>query len=270
VPEVRAQPPGHHPSLASFSHNHNLDTSTTPHQRSAPSLCLHYHITNTNQHPAPATMVQDQGLDVYLAPFSNIVNRYEQHAVPAGSPNFTGDPNEVYIEAVDGERFMLVVDLLKDFDMKGATHLRILQEIDQARNGSGRVSYGGSDALKSYKPNGTNLKGRHALSTTDRKVNGAWSECGFVFATLVTGDAPTTAHEATLANNKADEELEMAADEVAQDVDMHGKIVITVWRGFLKKNAVRAKKLWTDYDAPDTKVSSKEVVKDSRVSHAVR
>jgi hypothetical protein len=220
-------------------------------------------------------MVQDQGLDVYLAPFGNIVNRYEQHAVPAGSPNFTGNPNEVYIEAVDGERFSLAVDLLKDFDMKGATHLRILQEIDQARNGSGRVTYESSEALKSHRPGETNLKGRHVLDTTSRKMNGAWSRCGFVFASLVMGNIPVPVQFVTSANNKADEELDMTADEVAKDVDMHGKIVITISRGSLKERKARRRgarvtKLWTGYDAPDTKVSSKQVVKDSRVSHAVK
>lgn len=50
-------------------------------------------------------MVQNQGIDVYLAPYSDINERYQQHEVPIGSPNWTGDPNEVYIEAVDGERF---------------------------------------------------------------------------------------------------------------------------------------------------------------------
>ena len=84
-------------------------------------------------------MVQDQGLDVYLAPFADITKRYQQHAVPAGSPNFTGDPNEVYIEAIDGERFIIVVDLMKWFDMGGATHLRILHEIDQSRDASGHA-----------------------------------------------------------------------------------------------------------------------------------
>lgn len=64
----------------------------------------------------------------------------------------------------------------------------------------------------------------------------------------------------------------MAADEVARDVDMHGKIVVTVERGRLKKlrRSERGPKLWTSYDAPDTKVSSKDVVKDHCVANAVK
>jgi hypothetical protein len=132
-------------------------------------------------------MVQNQGMDVYLAPFSDISERCEQHAVPLGSPAFTNDPNEVYIEAVDGERFIIVGDPLKDFDMKGAEHLRLNYEIDQSRGSSGRVDCLSLSELNDGTPQGTNLQGRWSRGTTTRKVDGAWSKCGFVFATLETG-----------------------------------------------------------------------------------
>lgn len=66
----------------------------------------------------------------------------------------------------------------------------------------------------------------------------------------------------------------MTADEVARDVEIHGKIVVTVKRGTTVPMA-RIKhdaplKLWTGYDPPDTEVSSKKVVQDNRVSHAVK
>jgi len=63
----------------------------------------------------------------------------------------------------------------------------------------------------------------------------------------------------------------MTADEVAKDSERHGKIMVTVERGKLVKIG-RCKKgdaLWDYYEPPDTKISSKEVVKDNRVSHAV-
>lgn len=135
-------------------------------------------------------MVQDQGLDVYLAPCSDITQRYRQHAVPVGSPNFTGDPNEVYIEAVNGERFIIVVDLMKWFDMKGATHLCIRYDIDQARDASARQNVESIRELQSGRPKEMVLKGRHTLDSMSRKVDGAWSMCGFTFASLVMGNAP--------------------------------------------------------------------------------
>jgi hypothetical protein len=61
-------------------------------------------------------MVQTHGIDVYLARFADIDDRYikdrfREHPVPANSPKFTSNTNEAYIEAVDGERFAVVVDL---------------------------------------------------------------------------------------------------------------------------------------------------------------
>jgi hypothetical protein len=85
-------------------------------------------------------MVQDQGVHVYLAPFGNIKGRYRGYAVPVDSPVFTGDPNDVWIEAVEGERFIIVVDSLKDFDPKASKALRIRSKINSAWN-LGHQSY---------------------------------------------------------------------------------------------------------------------------------
>jgi hypothetical protein len=58
-------------------------------------------------------MVQSHGIDVYLVQFGNPDKRYPEHTIPRTSPAFTRDPNEVYVEAVNGERFVVVIDLLK-------------------------------------------------------------------------------------------------------------------------------------------------------------
>lgn len=153
-------------------------------------LSLHYDHRNTGTSSAPAKMVQNQGIDVYLAPYGHINERYEQHAVPLGSPAFTNDPNEVYIEAVDGERFMIVADLLKDFDMKGATHLYFTYKIDQPVGGSATGLCSSLSDLRAGKPTGTNLQGRDTLSELTKKVNGNWCDCALTFASLEIGDSP--------------------------------------------------------------------------------
>jgi hypothetical protein len=135
-------------------------------------------------------MVQHQGIDVYLAPFSDINERYQQHDVPLNSPAFTNDPNEVYIQAVDGERFSIVVDLLKDFDAKCAGHLKIAYAIDQPVDGSVATSCPSLPVLQATRPMGTNLKGRKMLSETTKKVNGIWCRCGVAFASLKIGNIP--------------------------------------------------------------------------------
>ena len=67
--------------------------------------------------------------------------------------------------------------------------------------------------------------------------------------------------------------MDMNAEEIANNANMHGKIKVTVQRGReveKKSKHPRAVKLWEGYDAPDTKISSKDVVKDNRVSHAIK
>jgi hypothetical protein len=64
----------------------------------------------------------------------------------------------------------------------------------------------------------------------------------------------------------------MSTDEIEREVDMHGKITVTLQRGhrMVEENSeADVDVLWEGYDVPDTKVSSKQVVKDNRVSHAV-
>lgn len=65
----------------------------------------------------------------------------------------------------------------------------------------------------------------------------------------------------------------MDAYEVQRDVDMHGKIMVSVQRGNLTMSECSdpgASRLHDGNVAPDTKISSKQVIKDNRVSHAVR
>jgi hypothetical protein len=74
---------------------------------------------STTDH-ALAKMVQQQGIDVYLAPFGKIDQRYPEHPAPVSSTSTTADIKDVYIEAVDADRFVVVVDFGKDFDGKVA------------------------------------------------------------------------------------------------------------------------------------------------------
>jgi hypothetical protein len=132
-------------------------------------------------------MVQDRGFDVYLAHFDDPSQRYPEHVVPTSSSVFTGDANEAYIEAVDGERFIVVVDLLNDFDIKGGSHLRIQYHMEQARGKTSRALYACLPSLHAKAQGEHDVMGREVLDEMDMKVRGAWSRCGFVFAPLQTG-----------------------------------------------------------------------------------
>lgn len=128
-------------------------------------------------------MVQDQGIDVYIAPFSDITKRYPEHAVPADSPVHTNDPNEIYIEAVDGERFVIVVDLLEDFDPQESTWSYIRYDVD-----GGIWSMSSSySRLQSTRSQESPLNGRSVCSHASRRFDGRWLKCGFVFSPLGMG-----------------------------------------------------------------------------------
>lgn len=78
-------------------------------------------------------MVQNQGIDVRVAPYSGTNNfeRYQQYTMPANSLHFSGDPNEVYIEANDGERLVIVLDLLPYYQPNGSDFIWVELEVDQ-------------------------------------------------------------------------------------------------------------------------------------------
>jgi hypothetical protein len=57
------------------------------------------------------------------------INRVAANCLENAELLFTGSPNEVYIEALDGEDFTVVIDLMKDFDYMGVKGFRIVCEI---------------------------------------------------------------------------------------------------------------------------------------------
>lgn len=128
-------------------------------------------------------MVQDQGINVYLAPFGDITKRYPEYAVPIDSPVHTNNPNEVYIEAVDGERFVIVVDLLEDFDAYESTSVQVRCVVDG--DATSRIS--SYSALDAKTPSSASVKGRSVHEFAIRKFEGRWVKCGYSFLLLEMG-----------------------------------------------------------------------------------
>jgi hypothetical protein len=139
--------------------------------------------TYTHKAASPAKMVQHQGIDVYLAPFGNIGGRYQEHTAPVGSPVYTGNPNDVWIEAVDGERFVIVVDLLNGFDPKGSKAIRTRCKV----HGVSHESYHSYLRVNDGVPQGVGIQGHIARETEARKIDGRWVRCGYAFARLEIG-----------------------------------------------------------------------------------
>jgi hypothetical protein len=128
-------------------------------------------------------MVHNQGIEVYLAPFSDITKRYKEYPVPATSPSFTGDHNEVYIEGVDGERFVIVVDLGEDFHAKGSTHVKICYQVDESA-GASKFRH---ECLTTTASTESKSKGHYIIEDYERRTNGNWVKSGYTFVPLQIG-----------------------------------------------------------------------------------
>ena len=71
-----------------------------------------------------------------------------------------------------------------------------------------------------------------------------------------------------------DEDMEIDPGQVKRIFEEYGKIIVVVTPGFFvagsSARADSAATLWDGYEAPDVKISSKAVIKDNHVSHAIR
>jgi hypothetical protein len=82
----------------------------------------------------------------------------------------------------------MVVDLMEHFDMEGAEHLHIRYQLDHGRGGSGCSHYHTLSHFKQRVPRGKALKGWDYHAGSNRKIDGAWTLCGFAFAPLTIGN----------------------------------------------------------------------------------
>lgn len=208
-------------------------------------------------------MVQAQDVEVFLAPFSDITKRYKEYPIPATSPSFTGDVNEAYIEAVDGERFVIVVDLGANFDAKGGTHLRIRCTVD-----------GSSGAKHRIIPTESKPNNRSVNEYYQRRINGNWVKSGYTFVPLQIGTLCINILAVTYVLRAprltpSDETLDMSHDQVVQNVETYGKVVVEIQRSKLVE-CPEASTLWTaDDHVANTRTSSRAVIEDHHVSHSV-
>lgn len=102
-------------------------------------------------------MVKQQDIDIYLAPFGRENQRYPEYSGPVGSSNAYANSKDVYIEAVDGERFVLVIDLTKDFDAKGSPMLHIKYGLDVSRELTGQWNMIGTYTYEELRKEATNI-----------------------------------------------------------------------------------------------------------------
>lgn len=126
-------------------------------------------------------------VEVYLERYSDGA-RYQEFTAPPGTPKYTGDPNEKYIEATTNERFRVVVKLLRGFDFMGSPKVRVEYFVDQG-------GFIWETLSKSKRQSASPSDRSHweaSLCVIERFIDGQYMDCGLTFGELKTGSWPAT------------------------------------------------------------------------------
>jgi hypothetical protein len=184
-----------HVTPSSCKHQHHFSPFAT-HLSSAVTLRLsqlliflqrnesatHAH-TNTTPIPSLA-MVQEQGISVYIVRYSD-GSRYREYPVPTSSPSYTGNRNEVYIEAVDGERFIIIADTCNESDTEGSERLQISCQVDSGDDSAGPWRCG--FARPQNVPSKSTVEGRYIHRNCERQIQDGGVTYGYTFVPLQIG-----------------------------------------------------------------------------------
>lgn len=128
-------------------------------------------------------MVQSSGITVSVRR-SEDKTPYREYAVPIASQKYTGNPNEVYIEAVDGERFEVFAAIAPDFPFMNSPHImldfRVEDNVWSSHYRSKGVSTVGKVTQLVKKPS-------IVQETVKKMQDGQWKSCNFQFSRLTIG-----------------------------------------------------------------------------------
>lgn len=119
---------------------------------------------------------------MYLERYSDGA-RYNEFTAPPGTPNYTGDPNEKYIEATTVERLQIVVKLLRGFDFMGSPRVRVNYHVDQGKPAVHTLS---KNKGQSASPPDRSHRER-SLGVIRKFIEGQYMTCGLTFGELKSG-----------------------------------------------------------------------------------
>lgn len=138
--------------------------------------------------PGLSSAAMADKVEVYLERYSDGV-RYEGFTAPPGTPGYTGDANEKYIEATTDGRFRIVVKLRRGFDFMGSPRVRVNYYVDQ---GTPTVHTLSKNRSQSASPSDRSHRER-SLGVIRKFINGQYMNCGLTFGELKSGSyLPTT------------------------------------------------------------------------------
>lgn len=118
------------------------------------------------------------GIEAYIRPYDSD-GQYTEYEVPRGSPLYTGNKRERYIEAKTNERYEVVVLLHPEFNFKNKPAVNIRKFID------GGALFEGNALIEEDREPGEPLEDVTRSSTV--WVDGNWKSYGFVFDELRIG-----------------------------------------------------------------------------------
>nr|OQO21471.1 hypothetical protein B0A51_08850 [Rachicladosporium sp. CCFEE 5018] len=204
-------------------------------------------------------MVVCNGIEVYIARKSD-GQRYAEYTPPAGSPAYTGNPNEIYIQAREGEHFAVRRRVLPGFDFMGVTHLKTNIAIGEHQGAfldhtrKEIEAAGDAGHVTSY-------------SSSTKYIDGMWMRCALTFSALSLGRSSARRSDDPADPSDIDEELDTSEDCVNREIERSGRITVSVQRGsakYLPEPKLRNARRYTS----ETKSSaSKDVIKAGLVSH---
>ena len=133
-------------------------------------------------------MVQSNGVEVCVRRFED-KTPYREYAAPTASPKYSGHPNEVYIEAIDEERFEIFTNISPEFSFMDAPHIKIKVQLED--NVASR-SYRAKDASIAGNVIPLAKKPSYTRTMVKKMKDGEWKNCAFAFSRLSIGmSAPT-------------------------------------------------------------------------------
>ena len=183
------------------------------------------------------------GLHVYLQPHGTDL-QYTEHEAPRGSPIYTGNARERCIEAITGQRFVMVVELPPEFSFKGSSHIQMTYDVGDGKHGFKRCCASEEIILgKSFKDIASTCR---VLSNGTWQDAGVWQEIGFVFGELTPNNI-----------------IDLSEDQQAVGTFERERVRITVQRGTAQERSVSAGELdlsetWANLDLETTRSAAIE------------
>lgn len=207
-------------------------------------------------------------IEVYLERCSDGA-RYNEFTALPGTPKYTGDPNEKYIEATTDERFRIVVKLRRGFDFMGSPMVRVEYFVDQ-----GNFIWETLSRYKSPFALPSDQSHRDAsLEMIQQFIDGQYMDCGLTFGELKTGWYPLILNWPYRLTLGKDEDIVLDDHSIAEEADRQGRIVVKLRRGHFANRKVEEDRGEKSSDPPehiDMETTHKKVVHKHHVSHALK